>query len=209
MALLGDLETFALCDVLRLLAATAKTGCLHVEGDLGQGEVWLRDGALTSARTSTSLDDTVIDEVVFGLLRFERGTFKFHVDEPPPAHEHPGYLTDIESVLRAARRMLDEWRDLQSVVPSPDHEVALQPELPLHEVTIDTSAWSTLAAVGTGATVSELAERLGLSEIDTMRRIRDVVDDGLVIVGPPAGASRPPRARRTPDPALADTHNGS
>ena len=48
MALQGSLDTFALPDVLRLLAATAKTGRLRIEGDGGRGNVWLRDGTVPS-----------------------------------------------------------------------------------------------------------------------------------------------------------------
>ena len=48
MALQGTLDTFALADVLRLLAATTKTGRLQIDGDRGVGSIWLVDGAVVA-----------------------------------------------------------------------------------------------------------------------------------------------------------------
>ena len=49
MALQGTLDTFSLPDVLRLLATTSKTGRLRIEGDRGQGSVWLDAGGVVAA----------------------------------------------------------------------------------------------------------------------------------------------------------------
>ena len=46
MALQGTLDTFALPDVLRLLAATRKTGRLRITGDRGTGSAWVDAGAV-------------------------------------------------------------------------------------------------------------------------------------------------------------------
>ncbi|MGH2685947.1 MAG: DUF4388 domain-containing protein, partial [Actinomycetota bacterium] len=51
MALQGTLDTFALPDVLRLLASTAKSGCLRVRGSRGEGEIWFESGAVVAAAT--------------------------------------------------------------------------------------------------------------------------------------------------------------
>lgn len=45
----GTLDTFTLTEILRLLASTRKTGCLHVRGRQDQGRVWLRDGEVQHA----------------------------------------------------------------------------------------------------------------------------------------------------------------
>ena len=46
MALQGTLDTFALPDVLRLLAATKKTGRLRITGGRGTGSVWATAGEI-------------------------------------------------------------------------------------------------------------------------------------------------------------------
>ncbi len=75
MALQGTLDTFALPDVLRLLAATTKTGRLQITGDRGTGEVWLDHGSVVGG-TAQALTPTTAD-VVFELLRQGQGSFEF------------------------------------------------------------------------------------------------------------------------------------
>src|SRR5919106_1274303 len=56
LALQGTLDTFSLPDVLRLLATTAKTGRLRIDGDRGQGSVWLRDGSIVDADADRAVE---------------------------------------------------------------------------------------------------------------------------------------------------------
>ena len=56
MALQGTLDTFALADLVQLLASTQKTGELMIEGDRGSGRLWFLDGALVGV--ARSLPDT-------------------------------------------------------------------------------------------------------------------------------------------------------
>jgi hypothetical protein len=203
LALQGSLDTFALPDVLRLLATTAKTGRLRVEGDRGQGSVWLRDGTVMAAAADRAVDDAPAEEVLFELLRFEQGAFAFEADELSPNGETP---EDVEILLRDAGSLLTEWGQLEQVVPSLDHKVDLVDSLPKGDVTIEASRWPSIVAVASGRTVREVATSLGLSELGATRAMRDLVDLGVATVGEPsdepvsAAAELPPedRARRSP-----------
>lgn len=138
MALQGTLDTFSLPDVLRLLATTSKTGRLRIDGDRGQGSVWLADGGVVDADAERAVDGTPTDEVVFELLRFRSGAFAFDGDDAPNAVGEP---EDVESLLRRANALLSEWSELESVVPSLAHEVTLASDLSVDEVTIDAERW--------------------------------------------------------------------
>ena len=80
MALQGTLETFALPDVLRLLASTKKSGVLRVDTERGHGEVVVVDGALAggSAERAPLAEDPA--DVLFELLRSADGSFLFDTD---------------------------------------------------------------------------------------------------------------------------------
>ena len=52
MALQGTLDTFALPDVLRLLASTRKTGRLRITADRGSGSIWLDGGSVVAANAN-------------------------------------------------------------------------------------------------------------------------------------------------------------
>jgi hypothetical protein len=191
LALRGTLDTFGLPDVLRLLATTGKTGRLQVDGDQGQGSIWLRDGAVLTALTDRS-GGAPPDEALADLLRYEMGAFAFDatvegadetVDEAEPH--------DIEQLLSSASRLLDEWNQLLAVVPSLGHRVALVRSLPEdREIKLDGRRWAAIIAVGPGCTAGELGAALDLTELDLLRTVHDLVEIGIVTVTPPGPPAR-------------------
>lgn len=197
MALQGTLDSFSLPDVLRLLADTGKTGRLHVEGDRGEGSVWIDGGSLVAADADGARNDASTDEVIFEMLRFGSGAFAFAAGDQPPTEGSP---VDLEGVLRRAGELLDEWRELEAVVPSLDHQVAIAPQLTVDQVTIDASRWATLAAIAGGLTVAELGETLDQSELAILRTVSDLVELGIVVVQEPRKGAASRRARATNAP---------
>jgi len=187
LILQGTLDGFALPDVLRFLASTAKTGCLHVDGDRGRGQVWLDDGMFAAAATTRLAPETSpLHEMVFELLRFQQGSFSFSPDDPPPGTD--GYCADLEAILEQARHLLDEWHMLETVVPSLNHRVTPVAELACRQVTFDAPLWSTFAATAGGCSVAELARSLDVGELDITRRVHDLVELGVAVIEPPTSA---------------------
>jgi hypothetical protein len=189
LALQGTLDTFSLPDVLRLLATTSKTGCLRIEGDRGQGNVWLDGGSVVDADADRAVEGTPTDEVVFELLRFDTGSFAFDADDRSPQAGNGGG-EDVEDVLRRATALLGEWSELEAVVPSLAHHVSLAIDLSADEVTIDADRWRSVVAVAGGRTVGELASELGLTELGVSRAVRDLVELGVADIEAPAGVTR-------------------
>ena len=187
MALRGTLDTFGLPDVLHLLEVSGRTGCLRLEGDGGQGTVWVRDGKVTAAET-VRVSGAPLDEVVCDLLRYEAGSFVFELDEGSPQLAAPPSVHDL---LDSAGAMLTEWRALQTVVPSLEHRVGLVDAIGDEEITITASQWPALVAVGDGCTVGGLATTLGLTELHVLRTVHDLVTSGLTTID----AERPTRPR--------------
>jgi len=190
VAVEGTLDAFALSDVLRLLAASEKTGSLSVDGDRGRGRVEILDGELVAATTDSTAPTAAADEVMFELMRFTRGSFRFSVDEQPM--EVDGEPLEIEDVLGQATELLDEWRDLEGVVPSLHHRVLMAQELDTDQVTIDARLWGALVAVAASRTAGDLAAALGLGELGVARLVSDLVDLGVAVVEPPS--PRPARS---------------
>ena len=187
MALQGTLDTFALPDVLRLLAATKKTGRLRITGGRGTGSIWAVGGELVGVEATHAPHATEPVDALFELLRFQDGAFTFDAEA---THDTPGPATDVEIFLGQAETLLDEWRAIEAVVPSLDTWVTLRKTLPTDEVRIDQSNWTTLVAVGGGATVRRIADELCLPELPISRAVKDLVEAGLVDIAdtPPAGA---------------------
>ncbi len=189
VALQGTLETFALPDVLRLLASTHKTGRLRLTGVDGSGSLWLEGGAIVSSEAARApLADGPTD-VLFELLRFKEGDFVFDDDATTESPDSP---TEVEDALAAAEAMLEEWKSIEAVVPSLAAWITLRDELSGDEVTIDAVHWRRLVAIGGGITVSGLADQMGLAELPASRAVKDLVELGLVELGEaPAGSFEP------------------
>lgn len=196
MALQGNIETFALPDVLRLLASTSKTGRLRLEGTRGAGSVWVLAGSLVAGDSSTT-GVAAPTEVLFELLRFPDGDFVFDQDEE---HGTPGEPVDVEAALTEAEAMLAEWRELESVVPSMSAWLSLASELTEASLTIGRDQWRSIATVAGGTSVDGLARALDLGELPILRLVRDLLALGVVEVGDaPADAVEPAAA---PAPAV-------
>jgi hypothetical protein len=181
VALQGSIDTFALADVLRLLASTGKTGLLALDGDRGRGEVVVLDGSVASvAVVGVERPQVTADEELFELLRFESGDFEFTAQDDLAVDGAESW--EIEHLLGEAAGLLDEWHRIESVVPSTDAWVRLRPELGDDEVTIGASGWRTVAAVGSGTTVAGLAGVMGTTELGVGRVLHALVELGVLEV---------------------------
>jgi len=177
VALQGSLDTFALVDVLRLLANTRKTGRLRLSGARGQGTVWLDGGGVVAAGATGSRTSDGLVDMFFELLRYDDGTFVFESDMTTP---DAGAPADVDAVVAEAEVLLAEWRDIAAVVPSMDLVVRLAPELPNPEVVVDASRWRVIVATGSGRTVRDLGDHLGLGELAVGKAVKDLTEAGLV-----------------------------
>ncbi len=176
VALQGTLETFALPDVLRLLASTKKSGVLRVDTDRGRGELQVVEGVLVGGSADRSPRASHPADVLFELLRSDDGSFVFDADAAVTA---TGEGEDVEAALAAAEAQMAEWAEIAAVVPSPNRLVTLRAER--HEpITLDAEQWRAVAAIGHGCTVTELSERLDAVEIVATRWVRDLVQLGAV-----------------------------
>lgn len=178
MALQGSIDTFALDDVLRLVASTAKTGRLSLRGTRGQGELVVLDGRLLDGSVTTDHRVGDLYELVFELLRFEDGDFEFdaeHVDGIDGVEP-----AEVEDVLNGAAELLAEWREIERVVPSGRAAVRLLAEGPGGTVKVEPAQWRVVAAVGSGASVHDVADQLDASNLAIGRLLRSLVEAGLV-----------------------------
>lgn len=188
MALQGTLDTFALPDVLRLLASTKKSGRLRITGGRGTGSVWVSSGEVAAVEATHAPHATESVETLFELLRFEEGAFTFDAEA---VHDHPGSPVDVEVLLEQSETLLEEWREIEAVVPSMDSWVTLRSTLPVPEVTVDQGCWTSIVAVGAGATVRRIGDDLCLAEMPVSRAVKELFEAGLVDIAETAPATTP------------------
>lgn len=191
MALLGTLADFHVDDILVLLASTKKTGVLVVEGGGRSGRVWVDAGHVVGGQSGS---DHEAATVVFDLLRLEQGRFSFDDGVAPPTLGPP---LEVPAVLAEAKAKLAEWREIVAVVPTMTSVVTLDPNGGGGgDITISADDWRTIAAVGAGGTVAEVAARLSVGEFAACKAVKALVDGGLATV-----TARPLDAPATAPPA--------
>jgi hypothetical protein len=191
VALQGDLNSFALADVLRLLAGTTKTGRLDVAGDAGNGEVWLDGGDLVGGEVTTSPHASCSADVVFEMLRFENGTFRFDEGEVPPDTVE---RSDVDVAIAAAEALLVRWVEIEAVVPSVHTWVTLADTVDADTITVSGDQWRLLAAIAAGSTPRLLGDRFELTDLEASARTKELVELGLVEVGESIEPAEPHRA---------------
>lgn len=201
MALQGTLDTFALPDVLRLLAATKKSGRLRITGDRGTGSVSVDGGEVGTIEAPHAPHVVDATDALFELLRFDEGSFSFDADAAPEGGTSSG---DVESLLHGAEALLAEWREIESVVPSMDAWVTLRRTLEAPTVSVAAAQWHTIVAVAGGATVRRMSEELCLAELPMSRAVRDLFELGLVDIEPQSPVVMSTPARESTHEATVD-----
>jgi hypothetical protein len=216
-ALQGDLDSFSLVDVVRLLATAEGTGVLRVERGSLTGRLFFVDGCLSYATTRDG-DGSVaalarlgtgperdrrgrnpggrwpeparplilqqISEVLIRLAHGSTGRFWFVegvVTRAYGAEEMQRF--DAEQVLEAAAARRAEWAKIVQIVPDTAIRFVVRPRLAVGvtEVVVDEETWPILAAIGGGASIQEVAERLNLFELSAAGLVADLYGRGLIV----------------------------
>lgn len=180
MALHGDLDSFALPDVLRLLAGTGKTGRLAVTAEPTSGEIWLLDGDLVGGRIDAAPHASEPADVVFELIRLENGAFVFEDGERLVDGAERARVNDA---IEAAEAMVVDWAEVESVVPSVHASVRMVTEIEGESVTVASGQWRLIAAMGADTTVRRLGDQFAMTDLVVSREVKALVEAGLVELG--------------------------
>ena len=203
-ALQGTFELMGFGEVATLLAAKEETGRLHVRARALGVDLYLSDGSFTGitmadepAPASARAARQKLEEVCFELLSADRGTFEFHPGQT--GRPSATLAVKVETVLAAARRRAEEWREIREAIPSLDVHPVMAEELGGREITLDRDEWGVLAALDGRRNVHALARKLKLSEFDACRILKSLIDGGAVLL--PDAEARRVRSAHTEDGA--------
>jgi hypothetical protein len=192
----GTFETLALPELIGLLAHSRKTGALWLEAGPATAALYVTDGRCCAAQ-SGDLTGPVSDaaslltrmvELLFAAARQDDGSFRFGTEEPPWRCDE---TVDLESALDELSRLVDEWRDIQAVVPSLDARVRLSDELATDEIVLDRQRWALLVAIDGRRTVRELVRKTNRPVLDVCHSLVALIEAGAAAVVAPPKEVRP------------------
>lgn len=193
VVLQGTFETLALPELLSLLGHSGKTGALWLEAGASSAVVYLQDGRCCSAASSDAADAVAdgaalmsrLVEVCFSVARADDGSFRFGTDAPPWKCEQ---TVDVDIAIDELGRLVDEWREIQSVIPSLECRVRLSEQLAVEELTVDQARWQLLISIDGRRTVRDLVRKTSRPVLEICHEIVALVDAGACTVSLPPAA---------------------
>lgn len=187
----------------RLGAMLQEAGCLRAEdldhavalqqrGDSRRiGDILLDTGAITRRDLETQVRAQV-EEVVFTLLGWSEGYFRFDEVDPAEIPREADLRISTESVLLEAARRVDEWSRLESHVPHLGVVAGLAPPPADPEpgsLRLTPLEWRVLTAIDGSSDVHAVATRLGEPEFATARALFGLATAGVIVLSDPAAAA--------------------
>ena len=202
----GKLETFSLQQILVLLAEAGTTGELHVASSTITGRVFFESGVVAygttraGAESLAELDGLLesynggsvdaarpaikeqLTEVMYGLIELDSGTFDFLEGSHGSRSFDVGVTFTVSELMQMVDERKEHWREIRKLIPSNSAGLSFASELPFDQpqVTIDSDLWALVPALAGGASTSEIAEMLGVSEFQAAQRLTELVNRGLV-----------------------------
>lgn len=222
----GKLETFSLRQILVLMADADATGELQVGSLTLNGRIFFQSGVVGYGTTREGDDsiselDLLLDtydgeagdetraglkeqltEALYGLTLLDSGTFEFV--EGASSKFDVGTTFTVVELLRLVDERIAEWEKIRKVIPSNTTQLTLAPELPVDrsEVMVDKEAWSMLATVAGGASISMAAGLRGISEFQAAKSLTELVKWGLLSTSDEPVATTEPVALKTRSSSL-------
>jgi hypothetical protein len=202
----GTFDIFSLTELIAMLAGGNKTGTLDVQAGATGGLVHFREGlccGVEPVREPPQSDDALaaaLVQVCFELVREPEGEFRFLTDEPPGSD----HLVVVDEPMGEVRRLLEEWREVQGLIPSLDLRPSLASALAGDSITLTAAEWSFVVGLDGRASVQDLVDRRGESLLEVCQEIAALVDRGalrlddarLAIEHPAVESPAPKRSRR-------------
>lgn len=133
-----------------------------------------------------------IEAVVFELLSWSEGFFRFEEGPPPADAVDPDAGLATEALLMEAARRIDEWARMADRLPDASVVPALAAGSGDQAASLDLrpAEWLVLAAIDGVSDVRAIAAQVGQSEFDVARVLYGLLTTGVVSVAAPA--ARPP-----------------
>ncbi len=157
------------------------------------GEILIEMGAV-SARDVEQYVRRQAEAVVFELMSWREGNFRFEESNPEELPENPSVAVSTESVLMEAARRIDEWSRIADRVPSlaaiPDFADVSDGH---HGGQLDLlpSEWEVLTMIDGQRDLRRIALELARSDFDVAKVVYGLVSTGVVSLRQPDRRSKP------------------
>jgi hypothetical protein len=145
------------------------------------GEILIDAGSVTPREVEQFVRRQA-EAVVFELMSWREGHFRFEESNPDEFPENPSVAVSTESVLMEAARRIDEWSRIADRVPSLSAipEFAEAAEGHAGQLDLLPSEWEVLTMIDSLRDLRRIALELGRSDFDVAKVVYGLVSTGVV-----------------------------
>jgi uncharacterized protein DUF4388 len=177
----GNLELFALADVLRFVARSGATGAVNIYRPTEGGRILLADGRVVGASVGTFEANEQDGVVEAGLRLIDGGAGEFALE----VEDVDGPVSEsVEEFLSSIKQRRGEWRKIVAAVGSVDEPMNLRPHVPsgVAEINLSPLEWQ-LAVVADGhRSLREVASQLGTTPFAAAQALLAMSNAGLLVL---------------------------
>jgi uncharacterized protein DUF4388 len=175
----GNLDLFALADVLRFVARSGATGAVNIYRPSEAGRILLSEGEIVGASVDTfeAADTDGVVEAGLRLLDVSGGDFALDIEDV----EGPAQIT-VEDFLKTVNRRRAEWRKIVSAIGSLDAPLYLLPQLPegAQEITLSPLEWQIAVHADGQRSLREIAHEVGTPDFSVATAVLAMSNAGLL-----------------------------
>jgi hypothetical protein len=147
-------------------------------GGIGLVRALSEAGAVDENVLREALAEQIVD-AVFDLLRWPDGDFAFALDEGNP--DDIGLALPVDELVAEARRRIEYWGQISTVVPSREAVLALAPA-PSSDPVVSRDEWRLLGLVDGRRSVADLVSMTGRGEYALVAALAALVERGLLVL---------------------------
>ncbi|CAN5784178.1 hypothetical protein BH23ACT4_BH23ACT4_12000 [soil metagenome] len=205
MTLSGNLGFVPLDEVLRLLARAGNAGVVEITNRETSGRIFVTGAGIGLATTFddqdlkahlessgylSSADAGPFDDALVGLVREmtvesiyrmdgENADFQVVKDTTSPYASPEPF--DLERILDDSRKRAEQWESVTRRVPDLEATMKINRTLAAETVELDRASWRLLSEIGSGASVKDLAAKLGTTRYAVASVVATMVDTELLV----------------------------
>lgn len=144
------------------------------------GDLLVEKGYISDELLNTFLKEQIQDSI-FNLLQWDRGTFSFENDVVSP--QEVGLSVSVENLIMESSRRIEEWEVIRRKIPNMDVVLRMAPTPPDDmEINIKPEEWKLMVLADGKRTVRDISAAAERSEFDTAKILYGLITAGLLDV---------------------------
>ena len=175
----GNLELFALADVLRFVARSGATGAVNIYRQADGGRILLSEGEVVGATVDgwDAHDGDGVVEAGLRLIDGGGGDFALDIEDVEGVFRAP-----VEDFLKSVARRRAEWAKIIAAVGSLDEPLNLDAMVPsgTSEITLSPLEWQIAVGADGQRSIRDLSHELGTSDFTIATAILAMSNAGLL-----------------------------